>query len=288
MRSLRLRALAALGILLIAGCADRTGPTVPIVPTSPTGPTGTSGAASPASPASPTGTHGAADVSTVGLLISGDATGDVAAEQTCTGAVVDSPDGNLIVTAAHCVEGDGTDLVFVPGFNGTAPYGGWAVTGAYAAPEWITLLDPLEDYAFLHVSPLATNRTAASVQSVVGANSIGDSPPPQSIVLIAGYPLGADDQPVICSATVYATQGYPSFDCPGYLPGTSGSPWISNFDATTETGTVTAVIGGLNQGGCTADTSYSAPFDAVTQAVLDRARAGDASDDLPAPGPDGC
>ena len=55
----------------------------------------------------------------------------------CSGAVVDSPSGDVIVTAAHCLSGDGQDLEFVPMYHdGQAPYGAWDVTGAYVSQRW--------------------------------------------------------------------------------------------------------------------------------------------------------
>ena len=41
----------------------------------------------------------------------------------CTATVVNSPAGDLVITAAHCVSGT-SGVVFVPGYdNGTTPYG---------------------------------------------------------------------------------------------------------------------------------------------------------------------
>src|SRR2546422_837644 len=69
----------------------------------------------------------------VGALFSHDIKGD----HFCTASAVDSPNRNLIITAAHCVhsgEGGGylSDLVFVPGYrNGNAPYGIWKVKAEF-------------------------------------------------------------------------------------------------------------------------------------------------------------
>jgi hypothetical protein len=44
----------------------------------------------------------------------------------CTASVVNSPRGNMLLTAAHCVSGSGAGMVFAPGQNGgSAPYGWW-------------------------------------------------------------------------------------------------------------------------------------------------------------------
>jgi hypothetical protein len=50
----------------------------------------------------------------------------------CTATVVDSPRGDVVVTAAHCVSGwKAGSLAFVPGYrDGAAPRGIWNVAAA--------------------------------------------------------------------------------------------------------------------------------------------------------------
>jgi hypothetical protein len=48
------------------------------------------------------------------------------------------------------------------------------------------------------------------------------------------------------------------FACADFTGGTSGSPWITRFDAGTRTGTIVGVIGGYQEGGDTPAVSYSA------------------------------
>jgi hypothetical protein len=87
---------------------------------------------------------------------------------------------------------------------------------------------------------------------------------------------------------VYRTAEFPSIDCAGYAGGTSGSPWLMDYDPRTGVGVVGGVIGGLNQGGCSNDTSYTAPFDKASDYALARAIAGAPSDSVTSAGPDGC
>jgi V8-like Glu-specific endopeptidase len=243
------------------------------------------GSAAVTGSAEPAGSADPPTLATVGALFPA----SQASAHTCTAGVLDSPSGNVIVTAAHCVAGSGAGLVFVPGYDdGSAPYGSWAVTKAYAASGWISSQDPELDYVFLVVAPLSTNSTVTSVQAVTGGNALGTAPGPGQKVTVAGYLIGRDDQPVICTAPVYLTDGYPSFDCAGYAGGTSGAPWIVGYDSSSGAGTITAVIGGLNQGGCSSGTSYSAPFTAAVRQVFARAVAGGPADSLPVPGPVAC
>jgi hypothetical protein len=50
----------------------------------------------------------------------------------CSGTVINSPNGDLVITAAHCITGTSGPIDFVPGYdNGRAPYGSWTVTKVY-------------------------------------------------------------------------------------------------------------------------------------------------------------
>jgi V8-like Glu-specific endopeptidase len=200
----------------------------------------------------------------------------------CTASVVNSPAGNLLVTAGHCIVGTGAGVTFAPGsVNGSAPYGTWTVVAAYADPAWISGQSPQHDIAFLKVAPQTIGGRTRTVQQVTGANHLGMTPPTPTAVVIPAYPAGVGGQPISCLNTAYQSSGYPTFDCAGYVGGVSGGPWINGS-------TVVGVIGGLNQGGCTDSRSYSSPFDATTVALYNRAVAATTSDTLPAAGPDGC
>jgi hypothetical protein len=207
----------------------------------------------------------------------------------CTASVVDSPAGDVLVTAAHCASGAAAGLVFAPGYvNGQAPSGTWIVTAAYVDQAWKTSQDPAADYTFLTVIPASSNATAAAVQTVVGAAKVTLQPVPGQRVTVTGYAHGVGGSPLSCTTTVRYTESDPTFDCNGFVDGTSGSPWTSSATNTPVGSTVSGVIGGLNQGGCTPDISYSAPFTTSTLTVLHRASTGATPDILPTPGDDQC
>lgn len=192
----------------------------------------------------------------------------------CTASVVDSPAGNLILTAAHCVTEPIAGARFVPGYhNGVAPFGTWIVQKATVDPRWTKSQDPADDVAFLTVSPAQSNASRASVQAVVGANVLAEAPNEGEKIVITGYPADTDE-PVDCDSLTYLSGGWPTFDCDGFSDGTSGSPWIVNFDSSTGTGVVVGIIGGPEQGGDTDGTSYSPTFD---NQVLDLARVAEAT-----------
>ena len=176
----------------------------------------------------------------------------------CTATVVHSPQGDLAVTAAHCVTGQKGQIVFVPAYaNGKEPLGVWPVTGIYTDQAWQSSQDPDHDVAFLRLSD---SREGVPIEDVTGAELLGVDTDQPALVQVVGYPDG-DDQPVLCAnwtKTFSPTQL--EFDCGGYTDGTSGGPLLADVSLSTGRGTITAVIGGYEQGGDTPDVSYGAAF----------------------------
>lgn len=204
---------------------------------------------------------------------------------TCTASVVDSPGRDLLLTAAHCVQGTGAGMSFEPGaIDGRAPYGRWTVSAAYASPAWIVGHDPAADVAVLVVAPQLVGGRTVEVQERTGGRPLGSEPPVGSTVTVTGYPFGSAGRPVTCRSRVAMTAGFPAFDCPGFVDGTSGGPWV----ASTGRHAVVGLIGGRHQGGCRPAVSYSAPFTGTVRQVYEAAVAGGPPSTLPPPGPSGC
>lgn len=181
----------------------------------------------------------------------------------CSASVVDSPTGNLVLTAAHCVHdgaggGPYQNLTFEPGYHdGIAPFGVWAVSRIFVAPGWETASDPDLDFAFLTVGQ---DGNPATLQSLTGANRLGLDRGHADPVTVTGYPDSAD-APVTCqdAPTQYAAHQL-QLSCAGFPQGTSGSPWVVDADPKTNLGTVIGVIGGFESGGDD-EVSYSSSFD---------------------------
>ena len=204
----------------------------------------------------------------------------------CSASVVASSQGNVLITAAHCIDGSAKGWSFAPGFrDGISPYGRWRVTGVYLDPEWIAEQDPRRDYAFLTVAPKLVRGVSTEIQTVTGANGLTTGPSRGETITVPGYPHGADNDPIICTAKVYFNGLFPAFNCDPYVDGTSGSPWL----ATTPNGVmVVGLIAGLHQGGCHPYTSYSPPLGSHARAAYRRAAAGSTPDVAPNAGSDGC
>jgi hypothetical protein len=199
---------------------------------------------------------------------------------TCTGAVLDSAHGDLILTAAHCVA-QGIDTTFVAGFNNdAAPDAVWHVDAVYLDPRWVHNQDPLADFAIARVS----HDTGGTVQAQAGAGlTLAPAPEPGTTVTITGYAMGVGGGPIGCrTATVPSTKGFPTLPCAALVDGVSGAPWVTGSK-------VTGLIGGLYGGGCDDQSpSYSPPFDATITALLARAQAGGPADDAPTVFDDDC
>ncbi|MFF7331155.1 trypsin-like peptidase domain-containing protein [Streptomyces sp. NPDC008150] len=193
--------------------------------------------------AAPTGPH-----ARVGALFPADRAARLPGGHFCTASVVHSPGRDLIVSAAHCLDGE-DDLVFVPGYrDGRAPYGVWTVTRRYLSDAWTSGEDADADVGFAAVAA----RADGGIEDVVGANRLvtgtetGADP-----VTVTGYP-DSREVPVACTARAAVhSRTQQRIDCPGFTGGTSGSPWV------TADGRVVGVLGGYQRGGATADVSYS-------------------------------
>jgi V8-like Glu-specific endopeptidase len=216
--------------------------------------------------------HTAAGALRVGALFEQDTSGG----HYCTASVVASPGGNLLITAAHCInDGNGagykSNIVFIPGYrDGSEPYGVWTPQRLLVAPQWADSADPDFDVGFVVLQP----RDGENIQQVLGANQLGFNAGYHNLVRVTGYP-STDGAPITCvnwTSQQSATQL--RFDCDGYADGTSGSPWVTRFDPRSRTGTIVGVIGGYEEGGDTPSVSYSAYFGSGIQQLYLQAIAG--------------
>ncbi|WP_244409243.1 trypsin-like serine peptidase [Streptomyces albofaciens] len=227
-------------------------------------------------------------------------------EHHCTASVVDSPKGNVLVTAAHCVhfqdddedgdedgdedEGKGGDpdggkesgpitgdLQFAPRFSGagegTFPYGKWKVNGIHVPRAWQEEDGDRGDYAFLTVEPDAQGR---SVQEVVGAATPDWSSGPRRHVTVVGYPNEAynpDNHPITCATDTQRDDDQPYMmlmRCGGFHDGTSGSPWLADHHDARRPGRLIGVL----SGGDTDAESTAVLFDRQARELYERVTGG--------------
>lgn len=232
--------------------ADRMAAAAPVGPER-----GTSdrAAAAPATKAAPAARSAATarhfdGIPSVGVLFSVD--GDTRAHH-CTASVVHSPHGNLILTAGHC--NPGTKAAFVPQYRSGAdkqPYGVWAIEDSFAYPGRGTTGAGADlDFAFATVAP---GEDGSPVEEVTGGNTLSPTPGYTNDVTVVGYPNvrhDPEDRAVRCATRTSRLSGTHELrmECGGFYGGTSGSPWLTDFDEESGTGRVIGLIGGLNGGG---------------------------------------
>jgi hypothetical protein len=236
-------------------------------------------------PTASTPPAGARSFPTVGALFPHGITGP----HTCTASVLASRTGDTIITAAHCVSGTPTGLTFVPGYDkGRAPYGTWQVTAAYVSAGWQHDRSPEEDYAVLTVAPHTVQGRRIEIADATGSELLGHAPAPGTTVTVVAYNHGIGDDPVACQARVFLRDNhYPTFDCHGFVGGSSGSPWLTT-DPATAGWVLRGVIGGPNQGGCFEYRSHTSVFTDDVVALLGRAQSHDSPDSVVSGGDNGC
>jgi V8-like Glu-specific endopeptidase len=181
----------------------------------------------------------------------------------CTAAVVNSPQEDLAITAAHCVQGRDLgphgDIYFAPGYyDGHDPHGRWVVAAAIVDSRWKKNRNPNDDVAFLVIG-----RGEYKVQKITGGETVVTDTTLPHVVRVIGYP-DHSSLPIACdgTATPMDTGWYRQmvFDCSGYTAGTSGGPFLIRVSKKTGEGDVIGVIGGYELGGKLASVSYAAQF----------------------------
>jgi hypothetical protein len=206
----------------------------------------------------------------------------------CSASVIRSRHHDVIMTAAHCLdEGSGSGYAFAPAYHGgTAPYGVWHTTAAYAAKKWVARGgDTHRDFVFLTVAPRTINGKREQIQDVVGGYGLGHGGNAGQRVRITGYPLGVGGRPITCKTRVFLHKGYPASRCHGYADGTSGGPWVAGRGRHRH---VVGDISGLHQGGCSPKRVYSTQLGRPARTVLNRAEHHHRPSSMPARPSDGC
>jgi V8-like Glu-specific endopeptidase len=184
----------------------------------------------------------------------------------CTASVANSPGGDLVLTAAHCVywKGFAANIEYVPGYHdGKRPYGAWPVARITVASGWKSAHNPDLDFAFLTVAPVSGRQ----VQARTGGLNIGFTRwYSEKIEVIGHNDTGAE--PIRCATKSFRFRtGQMEFYCHGFWTGTSGGPWVIGYNARNGTGTVFGVIGGYELGGDYEWASYSAYFGSAARSL---------------------
>lgn len=207
----------------------------------------------------------------------------------CTASVVDSKQGNIIITASHCLSTAGTEINFAPGYrNGATPYGTYSVTATYVHPNWNKNYNISVDFAFLTLDKGEYNGRMVNVQEVTGGNKLKINAGYEEEVNIVSYAF-KEQRPRQCSSTTYkAQEGQLGIECGPLQSGTSGAAWIANYNPTTKLGDVIGDVGGLHTGGCDDYETFSSKFSQATLDTYNRAVAGGDGDTVRGGAPENC
>lgn len=190
----------------------------------------------------------------------------------CTAVAVDSPAGDLIATAAHCVNGVRATVggpmavAYLPGSpdGSSTPYGVWYPTRVIRAKQWSATRSPDFDIAFLTVF---RKDTSAPLETVTGAERFGAIPARGTLAVQLGYADNGTD-PLVCRSTVgFHSPTQLRIECDGFPSGTSGGPLLTNVDPGTGIGTLVGVVGGYQEGGSGPAVSYAAAFTPAIRAL---------------------
>jgi V8-like Glu-specific endopeptidase len=181
------------------------------------------------------------------------------AEYTCSGTVINSESGLVVLTAAHCIFDDDTRdwydrIAFEPGYErGDAPFGRWVAEEWWVPEQYLEAndrwLDGADDegwmgfdYGFIRFAP----QGSTTLEDAAGGQGVSFTAETNGVV-IAGYPGNAPfDSEVLrhCAEDRldYGAGGDANYgaDC-AMGDGASGSAFVSNVDPATGAGHITAV-----------------------------------------------
>src|SRR3984957_20361580 len=150
----------------------------------------------------------------------------------CTASVVNSAVKDLVITAAHCLQGrQPGQVAFVPRYHRhQEPFGSWTVARVFVDAAWANSQNPNDDVAFRVASQPGPPKP---VQELTGGENLATGWKAAQLVQVIGYPDGRE-RPVTCTARTRAFRTRQmEFDCGGYTDGTSGGPMLGHMHPAT-------------------------------------------------------
>ncbi|MER8223549.1 trypsin-like peptidase domain-containing protein [Streptomyces sp. NPDC094143] len=212
-----------------------------------------------------------ATMKTVGRLFFVNANGS---DTWCTATAVNSANRSVVMTAAHCVRkgsspaNTNSSMVFVPGYSkGKKPHGVFAVRAALTPRSWEQ--KSANDMAAL---VLDADKSGRKLTDVVGGQAVAFDRPVGGTVSSFGYPatdpqLG--EELLRCVGTAKKETGMQAVPC-DMSGGSSGGPWLADFDTATGKGVLVSVNGALDS--MTPTKMYGEVLRAAAKSVYDRAQ----------------
>ncbi|MES9535849.1 MULTISPECIES: trypsin-like serine protease [unclassified Actinomadura] len=176
----------------------------------------------------------------------------------CTGAVVRSNNRNLVLTAGHCMSEGGKsrkyqNFKFRPGAttNDPAPFGVFEGFRANSVKQWGKKGDLRYDFGFVNVKP---NQQGQRLGDAVGENGIivnQSYVAPRTVISYLGALLVQKECFGETRPFLPPPESRVRINC-DLPPGSSGGPWLKDYDAGTHLGLANGVISRV-----AADRSYN-------------------------------
>jgi V8-like Glu-specific endopeptidase len=163
-------------------------------------------------------------------------------DYSCSASALNSGSKELVLTAGHCVHGGAggtwmTNWVFVPLYNyGSQPYGQWSAKYFTTFNSWISSSDLNRDVAMVTMWP----NSSGALVNVVGGNGLAWNWGFYNPVTVLGYPAqypydGGWQQACQGTTTRFGSEYTVALQC-GFTGGSSGGPWLLQYDNNTGLG----------------------------------------------------
>jgi V8-like Glu-specific endopeptidase len=171
----------------------------------------------------------------------------------CSASALNSSSKQMVVTAGHCVHGGKggtwmTNWVYVPRYrSGARPFGTFAAKQMRTFTAWMNDSDLRRDVAMVTTWPLNGNK----IVNVTGGHGLSWNFSRQQAVTILGYPGNHDGGEIqwACTGTTRAvSDGRIEIQC-NFGGGSSGGPWLREFNDSNGLGSVNGVTSTVNSDG---------------------------------------
>jgi hypothetical protein len=159
-------------------------------------------------------------------------------DASCSGGTVNTPNGDMVITAAHCVYANFSymqDWIYVPGYyNGPTGWGTWFASNMGVTASWKFNANPYDDFAIVNVAPASNG---VSLVKTAGANGLVSDQSYNQNVVIWGYPGAYNNglTPEYCVTSTFQSGSLVGAPC-NLSQGASGGPWLTSYNATTGLG----------------------------------------------------
>ncbi|KOV61786.1 lipoprotein [Streptomyces sp. NRRL WC-3618] len=187
----------------------------------------------------------------------------------CSASALNSDSKQMVVTAGHCVHGGSggtwmTNWVYVPRYrSGARPFGTFAAKQMRTFNSWISSSDLKRDVAMVTTWPLNGNK----IVNVTGGHGMSWNFSRTQPITIFGYPgnfNNGESQWVCTGTTRAASDNGLELQC-NFGGGSSGGPWLREFNDSNGLGSVNGVMSTVTSAGW----NEAAYFDDAVKGMFD-------------------